>query len=277
MSIKNAKLREYEKAETTLKKAVERDSQNAYTYSVLSSVLVAQEKFDEAEDALKKAQKLAPSDSEVYLNYGILYAKQQKRTKAIEMLKKSKFLNPTNTHVYFLLGVMLFETDKTNEAFIEFKQLEEFNPNYKNLSYYLALCYKKEKNNMAVLEYAQRALEESPKNSAIYILLAQNYLSLNKPEECFKIFNLGLEKGIEDFDFYLAWGISLLNNNPFSARWGKTVRKRWIIVCIRSLFYPPLSANFRPHSSLFPRRVFCLSRTKRAYIPYATVRFAASP
>ena len=44
-----------------------------------------------------------------------------------------------------------------------------------------------EKEYAPVLEYAQRALEESPKNSAIYILLAQNYLSLNKPEECFKI------------------------------------------------------------------------------------------
>ena len=74
-----AKLKEYEKAETTLKKAIERDSQNAYSYSILSSVLVAQEKFDEAEDALKKALKLSPSDSEIYLNYGILYAKLQKK------------------------------------------------------------------------------------------------------------------------------------------------------------------------------------------------------
>lgn len=205
-----AKLKEYGKAENTLKKAIERDSQNAHAYSVLSSVLIAREKFDEAEDTIKKALKLAPSDAEVYLNYGILYAKQQKKNKAVEMLKKSKFLNPTNTHVYFLLGVMLFETDRINEAFIEFKQLEEFNPNYKNLNYYLALCYKKEKNYMAVLEYAQRALEESPKNPSTYILLAQNYMTLGKEKECFEIFKKGEEKGINDFEFYLAWGISLL-------------------------------------------------------------------
>ena len=72
------------------------------------------------------------------------------KVKAIEMLKKSKFLNPTNPHVYFLLGVLLFETEKINEAFIEFKQLEEFNPKYKNLNYYLALCYKKEKNYISM-------------------------------------------------------------------------------------------------------------------------------
>ena len=211
-----AKLKEYEKAEMTLKKALERDSQNAYTYSVLSSVLVAQDKFDEAEDSLKKALKLAPSDAEIYLNYGILYAKLQKKNKAVEMLKKSKFLNPTNTHVYFLLGIMLFETDKINEAFIEFKQLEDFNPKYRNLSYYLALCYKKEKNYMAVLEYAQRALEESPENPAIYILLAQNYMSLEKERECYNLFQQAENKGVADVELYLAWGITLLNNNKIS-------------------------------------------------------------
>lgn len=205
-----AKLKDYEKAEMTLKKALERDSQNAYTYSVLSSVLVAQDKFEEAEEILKKAVKLAPSDSEVYLNYGIYYAKLQRKVKAIEMLKKSKFLNPTNPHVYFLLGVLLFETEKINEAFIEFKQLEEFNPKYKNLNYYLALCYKKEKNYMAVLEYGQRALEENLDNPSIYILLAQNYAAINKNEECFETYKKGEEREINDFEFYLTWGISLL-------------------------------------------------------------------
>ena len=205
-----AKLKEYEKAEEALKKAIARDSQNAYAYSILSSVLVAQSKFLDAEDALKKALKLSPSDAEIYLNYGVLYAKQQKKTKAAEMLKKSKFLNPTNFHAYFLLGVVLFELDKISDAFIEFKQLEAMKPDYKNLSYYLALCYKKEKNYMAVLEYAQRALEETPENPAIYILLAQNYISLDKNDDALKIFDLGANKGINDFEFYLAWGITLL-------------------------------------------------------------------
>lgn len=206
-----AKLKEYAKAELTLKKAIERDTQNAYTYSVLSSVLVAQDKFEEAEDTLRKALKLAPSDSEIYMNYGILYAKLQKKAKAVEMFKKSKFLNPTNTHVYFLLGIMLFETDKINEAFIEFKQLEEFNPKYRNLSYYLALCYKKEKNHMAVLEYGQRALEEDSENPAIYILLAQNYILMGKEKEGYDTFQKAEEKGIADIELYLSWGITLLN------------------------------------------------------------------
>lgn len=205
-----AKLKEYEKSENALKKAIERDSQNSYAYSILSSVLVAQNKYQEAEEALKKAIKLTPSNAEIYLNYGVLYAKQQKKEKAVEMLKKSKFLNPTNYNSYFLLGVVLFELDKVGEAFTEFKQLEEFEPKYKNLSYYLALCYKKEKNYMAVLEYAQRALEESPLNPAIYILLAQNYISLKQEEKSLKIFQDGAEKGINDFEFYLAWGITLL-------------------------------------------------------------------
>ena len=205
-----AKLKEYDKAAEALRKAIARDSQNAYAYSVLSSVLVAESKYEEAEDALKKALKLSPSDAEIYLNYGVLYAKQQKRTKAAEMFRKSRFLNPTNSHAYFLLGIVLFELEKISEAFTEFKQLEALNPDYKNLNYYLALCYKKEKNYMAVLEYAQRALEDTPENPAIYILLAQNYLSLEKEEEAIKIFNTGENKGINDFEFYLAWGITLL-------------------------------------------------------------------
>lgn len=208
-----AKLKEYEKAETVLKKALKRDSQNSYTYSILSSIYVAQDRFEEAEDTIKKALKLSPSDAEIYLNYGILYAKMQKKHKAIELLKKSKFFNPTNFHTYFILGVMLFETDKIAEAFVEFKQLEELNPNYKNLNYYLALCYKKEKNYMAVLEYAQRALNEDSSNPSIYILLAQTYISLNKNNEALNIYEQGKEQGIDDFEFYLSWGISLIRMN----------------------------------------------------------------
>ena len=208
-----AKLKEYEKAEITLKKALERDSQNGYTYSVLSSVLVAENKFEEAEDIIKKGLKLAPSDSELYLNYGILYSKLKKKIKAAEMFKKAKLLDPINPHVYFLLGVMLFETDKTAEAFTEFKELEKLKPDYKNLNYYLALCYKKEKNYMAVMEYAQRALEEDNENPAIYILFAQNYLTLNKKEEALKVFEIGNSRGIDDIDFSVAWSVALIKAN----------------------------------------------------------------
>ncbi len=211
-----AKLKEYEKAEQVLKKALARDSQNPYTYSLLSSVFIATDKFNQAEDALKKAIKLAPSDAENYLNYGIFYAKQQKRHKAIEMLKKSKYLNPSNLHTYFLLGVMYFELNQINEAFYEFKELEKLKANYKNLNYYLALCYKKEKNYIAVTEYAQRALEDSPLNSSVYILLAQSYISNNKQDEGLKIFEQAFNKGLNDFDLFFAWGNSFLQLNKIS-------------------------------------------------------------
>ncbi len=183
-----AKLKNFEKAEEVLKEAIKRDSQNSYTYSVLSSVYVAQDRFTEAETELKKALKLCSTNSEIYLNYGILYAKMKKKAKAIEMLKKAKQLNPTNPHTYFIMGVLLFETDRIQEAFQEFKELENLHPGYKNLNYYIALCYKKESNNMAVLEYAQRALEEDPNNPAIYVLMAQIYINLNQNDEVQKIY-----------------------------------------------------------------------------------------
>ncbi len=208
-----AKLKEYEKAENVLKEALKRDTQNAYSYSILGSIYIAEERFEEAEENIKKALKLSPSDSEIYLNYGILCAKMQKKQKAIEFLKKAKFLNPANLHVYYILGVMLFETEKITEAFSEFKQLKELNPDYKNLDYYLALCYKKEKNHMAVLEYAHRALSKDALNPSLYILIAQTYINLNQKDKALSFFEKGQEKGIVDFEFYLAWGISLLRMN----------------------------------------------------------------
>ena len=204
-----AKLKDYEKAEDILKLAIKRDSQNAYSYSVLSSVLIAKDNFFEAEEFLKKGLKLSPNNAELFLNYGILYTKQQKKFKAIEMFKKAKFLNPTNFHSYFLLGVLYFETDKIAEAFCEFKQLENIDPNYKKLNYYLAVCYKKEKNYMAVMEYAQRAIEDEPDNPLIYVLLAQNYINLNKNESCLEVYETAEKRGIGDFGFYLSWGIIL--------------------------------------------------------------------
>ncbi|MBQ9244850.1 tetratricopeptide repeat protein [bacterium] len=211
-----AKLKEYNKAEEVLKEAIRRDTQNSYAYSVLSSIYVVQDRFEEAEDFLKKALKLSSSNSEIYLNYGILYAKMQKKTKAIEMLKKAKFYNPANIHTYFILGVLLFETEKIPEAFIEFKEIEKINPRYRNLNYYMALCYKKESNHMAVLEYAQRALEDDPNNPSIYVLLAQTYITLKQFDKVQQIYLQGEKQGINDFDFFLSWGISLLRINKIS-------------------------------------------------------------
>ena len=79
-----AKLKKYKQAEEALKKAIERDSQNAFAYSVLASVLTAVEKYDEAEINIKNAVKLAPNDYEVYLNYGVLLAKLKKKDKAVQ-------------------------------------------------------------------------------------------------------------------------------------------------------------------------------------------------
>lgn len=206
-----AKLKNYEKAEQVLKEAIKRDSQIAYTYSVLSSVYVAEDKFEEAEDALNKALRLSPKDAEIYLNYGVLYAKTKRKQKAVEMFRKSKSFNPANEHVYFLLGVMLFETGKISEAFMEFRRLADINPSYKNLNYYLALCYQKEKNYMAVLEYAQRALAEDSLNPSVYILLAQNYIVLNKKEEALKTYETGINNGIKDTEFDISYAITLFN------------------------------------------------------------------
>lgn len=211
-----AKTKQTGKAEAVLKEAIKRDSQNSYAYSVLSSILISEDKFDEAEDALRKALKLSPNDYEVYLNYGILYAKTKKKDKAIEMLRRAKFLNHSNPHIYFLLGVMLFETDKISEAFSEFKELEAIEKGYKNLNYYLALCYKKEQNYNAVLEYAQRAMEETPNNPSIYILLAQNYITNNKFEEANNVYISAINNGIDDYELYLTWGISLYRENKIN-------------------------------------------------------------
>ena len=202
-----AKLKNYDKAAEVLNEAIRRDSQNAYAYSVLSSIYVAVDKFEEAEEALKKGLKLAPTEAELYLNYGIFYAKTQKKLKAIDMFKKSKFYNPSNLHTLFLLGVMYYETDKILEAFNEFKQIEKVNPQYKKLNYYIALCYQKERNYPAVIEYALRALEDESDNPAIYVLLSHTYLNLDKKDEAINIYNRGEERNITDFEFFLSEGI----------------------------------------------------------------------
>lgn len=216
LGILYAKLKEYDKAEEMLKKAISRDSENSHAYSVLSGIYVALNKFEQAEENLKKALKITPSDFELYMNYGILYGKQKKRHKAIEMLRKSKMLNPCNEHVYFLLGVLYFETEKINEAFEEFFKLAKEKPFYKNLNYYIALCYKKEKNYEKTLEYAKNEISYNKSNPSHYILLGQAYLDLGQNEECINTFESGYKEGFNDFDYFLAWGISLIKSNKIA-------------------------------------------------------------
>lgn len=207
-----ARIKNYEKAEEILKIAISRDTQNTYAYSVFGSVLIAENKFQEAEEILKKGLKLSPYNAELYLNYGILLTKQQKSFKAIEMYKKAKMINPQNLHSYFLLGVTYFEANKISEAFCEFKQIENINPKYTKLNYYLALCYNKEQNYMAVLEYTQKALEEEPNNPIILVLLAQTYINLNNLEKALQTYEIANNNNINinDIKFYIAWATALI-------------------------------------------------------------------
>ena len=62
---------------------------------------------------------------------------------------------------------------------------------------------------MAVMEYAQRAIEEEPDNPLLYVLLAQNYINLNKNDTCLKVYETAEKRGIGDFGFYLSWGMIL--------------------------------------------------------------------
>jgi len=179
-------------AEELIKKALEINPKSDKAYLDLARYSQEQGKFVEAEELIKKALEINPKNNKAYIDLAHYYWEQGKRVKAEEVLKKAIEINPKNYEAYFVLADYYGMQEKNVEAEELPKKVLEIHP--KNDAAYVVLAYfRGQENSVEAKELLEKAIEINPKNTAAYTNLAYNYQDQGKLVEAIEMLKKALE------------------------------------------------------------------------------------
>jgi len=113
----------YDRAEESLKAAIDIDPEFSDAYVALASVYIAQEKWQKAIDQLKKPEGdiLFASKDKVYDNLGWCHFKLGNAARAIEYFKMAVTEKADNCHAYYNMGLVHKELQQLPEALVAFE------------------------------------------------------------------------------------------------------------------------------------------------------------
>lgn len=201
------------KFETALKyysKAIRLDNRNARAYCFLANTLTELRDFKEADKKFKYAQKLDPNNSEIYVNWGISLIRQHNFLLAKEKFQHACKLNVSNYTALYFWGIVELELEEFEKAKDKFQMILSVIPNHRDALYYMAYLNFKDGLHQESLDFAMKALEFNQQKIELYMLIAENYMHLNKQESCFDYYNKGNEKCTVNHHFLNSWGIALI-------------------------------------------------------------------
>lgn len=190
-------------------KALRLDRNSAKAHCFLGNVLTEKGKYKEAEKKFNYALKLEPNNADIYLNWGISLIRQRKFILAKEKFELASKFNKSNLTSLYFLALTDTELGDTEKAKEKFEILVEAMPDHYEAFYYLAYIYYKDKNYDESLLYALKSLAINSKKIETYMLISENYMNLNKEEDCLKHYELGENSTMINYYFLVSWGISL--------------------------------------------------------------------
>lgn len=195
------------------KKVIELDKRNTKAYILWGCALTELKNYNLAYALYKQAKKIDDMDPYLYFKWGITLIKDNKKDSAINYLKRSLMYDIENIEANFLLGVLYMEEKQDyNLARDYFIRTLELNSQYTEARHYLAYCYHKLKNYKLSILNSLKAIKKADVNIQTHIILAENYLKLNRKEKAVKTYET--YAGEKTAEFYASWGITLekLNN-----------------------------------------------------------------
>jgi tetratricopeptide (TPR) repeat protein len=128
--------KEYEAAETALKKALELDANSVDAYNILATIYNDQKKFPEAQamsaEAAKRATAGGGASAETLYNQGVISWNANDFPKAQEFFAGAVAANPNHAEAHFMLGQAYLNLGKLAEAAKEFDAYLKVAPTGKN-------------------------------------------------------------------------------------------------------------------------------------------------
>lgn len=196
------KLKNFDKAETAYKKAIEISPQEDFYYN-LGEVLVSEKKWDEAIDAFKKVLKDDPKDGNCYFNLGLCYFNKEEMNLATDNFQQAVNLNPQDLYAHFYLGNIYQNNGLTNFAEESYKKVLTISPDYSWAYFNLASIAYKNENLELAKEYLLKTIEYNKNDIEAYKLLTKISMKLEEVEEIITLLETRLdEEDNENGDLY---------------------------------------------------------------------------
>lgn len=209
LGVLKIKERKFEEAIKLYSRAIRLDSNSAKAYCFLANALTEMKDFQDAERKFKQALKIDPNNSDILLNWGISLVRQRKFVQAKEKFQQACKFNTPNLNAIYFLGLIDIELNEEEKAKEKFSLIVSVIPTHYEAFYYLAYIYFREGNYEKSLTYALSSIEIFNRKTETYMLIGENYMSLEKEEECLKAYEDGAKLCITTYFFLISWGISL--------------------------------------------------------------------
>lgn len=209
LGLLKTKEKDYDAAMSYYIKAIRLDKNSAKAYCFLGNTLTEMRDYKDAEKKFKYANKIDPNNSDVLLNWGLSLLRQRKMQQAKEKFQQACKLNISNFMALYFWGIVELEMEEYEKAREKFKIIVSALPNHHEALYYLAYLDFKENNYNESLYYAEKSLEINPKKIETYMLVAENYMNMDKESECLKYYEIGQKEAQISYYFLISWGASL--------------------------------------------------------------------
>ena len=196
----------FAQAEASFKKAIEFDSKNEQAYRGLGGAYQQQGQLVQAEVSLKKSVELNPRDERAYNELGGFYQQQGEFAQAEANYKKVLELNPRDDSAYEELGDCYMAERQLSRAEASFKKVQELNPQDEQACLELGNIYQQQEQWALAEASFKKARELNPQDEQAYLGLGsayQHYGQFARAEASLKK-ALELDPGMEDV--YVALG-----------------------------------------------------------------------
>lgn len=181
--------REFEKAEESLRKALELNPNNESVYINLAFIKKQTEQYDEAEKLLQQAINLKPQADYLYRELGLLYDRWKRFELAEEAFKKAIEQNPNNDEHYTLLGNVYRHLGQPDKSIEVHQKAIELNPQNDYAYLGVGQIYKERGEFVKAAQMYEQAISINPTNDWAYVWLGFSYRMLGnfaKSEQAFK-------------------------------------------------------------------------------------------
>lgn len=231
--------KKYDEAEVVLRKALDISNQDSLAYKYLGKIYEYNFKFSEAVEFYNSSAKLNPNDREIWLRLGMSQLNLKLYDESISSFEKANKVTPMNTDVHTGWGMALMKMKKyalARDKFIMATQISKYNYtaillsaimeirlcDYESAEMKLGFLVKVAPNESSTYEYANLKLIKSDYREAekyakkslefnklmlpSYFVLGEVYSIQQEYENMEEIFNLALERGLENDVLHFEWG-----------------------------------------------------------------------
>jgi tetratricopeptide (TPR) repeat protein/HAMP domain-containing protein len=140
-----------DEAEGKYQALVRQYENNTYLLANLAAVQMDQDKMTDAESTLRKALALDPQDAVSLYLFGGLKLRQDKVEEALDALSLSAKLDPDKANTQYFLGKALIQTGSRGPAETALRKAIQLRPNWGDAHYLLAVLYTTQEPNFKEL------------------------------------------------------------------------------------------------------------------------------